>query len=163
MTVAAPDWLAPPMLVERGYAVSKVLAVPDEALEAMRALYLLLDQDLPPLTREQVDRAVAWPGVTILASMVGEELAGVVTFVSAPTLGRNRAWAEDLVVAREYRRMGIGTGLMEACASLAVDAGAGELTGTVNPEREAAVGLYRDLGWKVGPSLAAKLYTGRTE
>ena len=59
--------------------------------------------------------------------------------------------------------MGIGTGLMKACASMAVEAGAGELTGTVNPRREAAVELDRDLGWKVGPSLAAKLYTGRTE
>jgi GNAT superfamily N-acetyltransferase len=145
-------WLEPPVLQEPGFSVSALRHIPDEYLEEVRVLYGLLDPALARLRREQVEAALAAPAVRVFAAMVGARIGGLATLVVAPTLGRTRAWAEDLVVHPDYRRMGIAKALMDACAAGASKLGAATVEGTVHPERSGAAALYARTGWEFGTS-----------
>lgn len=57
------------------------------------------------------------------------------------------AEVEGLVVAREYRRQGIGRALIGACLDWATGAGASDVRLEVRGSNEAAIALYRGLGF----------------
>lgn len=141
-----------------GVVIAAVVALPPDRLSELQALYELLDPALPPLERERVERALETPGVTVFAAVdpLTRRLAGVVTLVTARTVARTRAWAEDLVVHPEFRGRGVGEALLIACAEAAASTGAQAIDGTVHPARTAAVSLYRRTGWEFSSSLAVR-------
>lgn len=148
------DCVGAPVLRRLGFLVAPLTAVSDELVARMSSLYAALDPALAPLRREQVAAALAHPGVTVYAAVAGERIGGLATLLVVPTVARTRAWAEDLVVDPGLRRMGIGEALMDACADAAAAQGIPLVEGTVNPDRAAAVALYRRTGWRFGPSVA---------
>jgi ribosomal protein S18 acetylase RimI-like enzyme len=154
--VTPRDCLGTPVLRGDGFFVSPLEGVSDRLAAEMSSLYALLDPALPPLRREQVERAVADPGVTVYAAVTGDRIAGLATLLVVPTIARTRVWAEDLVVHPGFRRMGIGRALMDVCADAAAKLGVPVVEGTVHPERTAAVELYRRTGWQFGPSVAVR-------
>ena len=135
-----------PVSVERwdppqGVVISTLGAVSGELLAQLQELIQLLDPSLSHPDPDGVERAVRAPGVTVFAAIepASCRLVGVATLVTAPTLARVRAWAEDLVVHPDYRGRGVGASLMNACAQAAAEAGARELDGTVHRTRVSAI------------------------
>jgi GNAT superfamily N-acetyltransferase len=141
-----------------GVVIASVVELPPDRLAELQALYELLDPALPPLEHELVERALRAPGVTVFAAVdpPSRRLAGVVTLVTARTVARTRAWAEDLVVHPEFRGRGVGEALITACAEAAASLGAQAIDGTVHPARTSAVALYRRTGWEFNSSLAVR-------
>ena len=132
------DWLEP-RHETNGMVIGVMKAVPEERLpEDLQVLYDLLDPALPRLEIEATEQALRAPGVTVFAVLhhATNRLIGVATVVTAPTLPRKRAWAEDLVVHPDYRGRRIGEALMDACAEAAVRTGARAMEGTVHPTRK---------------------------
>jgi GNAT superfamily N-acetyltransferase len=158
--LAEEGWLDPrPVAGREGILVGAVRALPDARLEELRALYALLDPELPVLRRAAVEAALRGPAVTLLAAVdaTTARLAGVVTVVAARTPARVRAWAEDLVVDPDFRGRGVGEALMAAAAAAAEAAGAQTVEGTVHPRRTSALALYRRIGWEVSASVPIRL------
>ena len=60
-----------------------------------------------------------------------------------------RSIIEDMVVDRDSRRKGIGQGLVQHAIELAREAGAGNVSLSSNPGREAANLLYQSMGFQV--------------
>jgi GNAT superfamily N-acetyltransferase len=152
--------LGAPILERDAFVVAPIVDVSDSVLAEMATLYALLDPALPPPRRELVETAIASRGVSVLAALTPERVGGLATLVAVATPLRVRAWAEDLVVHPTCRRIGVASGLMEACAQLAAQHGADSLEGTVHPERTAAVALYRRTGWTFGRSAVVTRQTG---
>jgi GNAT superfamily N-acetyltransferase len=150
------DCLGAPVLRGDGFLVAPLGGVCDELAQEMSDLYALLDPALPPLRCEQVERAISGPGVTVYTAVAGDRIAGLATLLVLPTVARTRAWAEDLVVHPDFRRMGIGRALMDVCADAVAELGIRTVEGTVHPDRAAAVELYRQTGWQFGPSVAVR-------
>jgi GNAT superfamily N-acetyltransferase len=141
-----------------GIVIGAIGALPADRLGELIALYELLDPALPRLDREAAERALSAPGVTVFAAVdpTTQRLMGVATLITAPTLTRTRAWAEDLVVHPDFRGRGAGEALMDACAEAAAATGARSIDGTVHPDRTSAVSLYRRTGWEFSTSLAVR-------
>jgi GNAT superfamily N-acetyltransferase len=138
--------------------IGAMVAYEPRRLAELQELYDLLDPTLPALQRQRVKLALRAPGVTILAALdpKTDRLVGIATLVTAPTLPRMRAWAEDLVVHPEFRGRRIGEALMDECAALASEAGALMMEGTVHPTRTSALALHRRAGWEIGSSVAVR-------
>ena len=76
-------------------------------------------------------------------------LTGMLTLTCCQTLARSKYWIEDVIVAPEFRGLGIGRALVEAavehvkgtCAEAAIYL-------TSNPSRQAARALYRSVGFE---------------
>ena len=141
-----------------GISIGVLLAVPEERLAEVQELYDLLDPTLPRLGDGQTERALRAPDVTLFAAVehATGRVVGVATLVTAPTLPRMRAWAEDLVVHPDFRGRRIAEALMDACAAAAAETGARTMEGTVHPTRTAAIALHKRAGWEFGSSLAVR-------
>lgn len=148
---------------ERGHvadciSIGVLLALSESRLAELQELYDLLDATLPRLEFGPAERALRAPGVTVFAAVdrATNRIVGVATLVTASTVPRMRAWAEDLVVHPDFRRRGIAEALMDTCAEAATDSGARLMEGTVHPTRTAAIALHTRAGWDIGSSLTAK-------
>ena len=76
------------------------------------------------------------------------EIVGILTLVTYRVPTGLRSIVEDVVVDESMRGHGIGKALMLHAIELAREAGAGGLSLTSNPKREAANHLYRSIGFK---------------
>ncbi|MDM8086005.1 GNAT family N-acetyltransferase [Cellulomonas cellasea] len=98
----------------------------DADLQGLLGLYGELNPDdsaLPDARAQEVWAAVrSQRGRTILVAVVGDALAGSIDCVVLPNLtrgGRSIMFVENVIVARQHRRRGIGRLLMDAALSLA--------------------------------------------
>jgi len=141
-----------------GISVGVLHALRESRLAELQQLYELLDVTLPRLELGPAERTLRAPGVTVFAAVecASGRVVGVATLVTAPTLPRMRAWAEDLVVHPDFRGRRIAEALMDACAEAAAAAGARTMEGTVHPTRTAAIALHTRAGWEFGSSLTVR-------
>ena len=148
---------APRRLVN-GISIGVLHAVPAHRLGELQELYDLLDETLPRLDLGRTERALRASGVTVFAAIepASGRVVGIATLVTAPTLPRMRAWAEDLVVHPDFRGRRIAESLMDACAEAAAETGARTMEGTVHPTRTAAIALHKRAGWEFGSSVAVR-------
>ncbi len=86
---------------------------------------------------------------------IDQELSVVATWhgevVGLAQLGRrgDRGWVAALGVRPEYRRRGIGRGLMETLTERALAAGVRQMQLEVLQQTEVALKLYSSLGWRI--------------
>lgn len=111
----------------------------------------------------------------VLARAGGQPVGFALWFHTFSTfLGRRGLYLEDLYVKPEWRGRGIGRGLLQHLAGVAVARGCGRLEWSVLDWNEPAIGFYRSVGavpmneWTVfrlsGPALASLARaTSRTE
>lgn len=74
-------------------------------------------------------------------------IVGMLCLTIYPVPTGLRSIIEDMVVDRDSRRKGIGQGLVQHAIELAREAGAGNVSLSSNPGREAANRLYRSMGF----------------
>jgi len=105
------------------------------------------------------DRLKTKESVIFLAIAEGETLGFVQLYPSFSSVSAFRLWVlNDLFVAPDARRLGVGRALMEAARRHAIETGAKRLTLETVAENRAAWSLYEALGYKVhDPS--ARFYT----
>ena len=121
-------------------------------------LYRALQRLIPQLTTNKV--APNWdelsalvnsePSTILIARETDEnsEIVGILTLVIYRVPTGLRSMVEDVVVDENMRERGIGKALMLHAIELAREAGAGGLSLTSNPRREAANHLYPSIGFK---------------
>jgi ribosomal protein S18 acetylase RimI-like enzyme len=106
--------------------------------EHVQALLKLLSQDA--LVRSE-------DAPTFVAERDGR-VVGMVTLCVFRTLTGPKAYLDHLVVARDWRRRGIGRALMQYAIEHAGAAGASRIDLTANAEKQAGHALYRSLGFQ---------------
>ena len=106
--------------------------------EHVQALLKLLSQDA--LVRSE-------DAPTFVAERDGR-VVGMVTLCVFMTLTGPKAYLDHLVVARDWRRRGIGRALMEYAIEQARAAGASRIDLTANTAKQAGRTLYRSLGFQ---------------
>ncbi len=116
----------------------------DADLQGLLALYGELNPDdsaLPDARAQEVWAAIRGQrGRTILVAVVGDALAGSADCVALPNLtrgGRSIMFVENVIVAREHRRLGVGRLLLDAAQSLAESSGCYKIQLLAADSREA--------------------------
>ena len=131
--------------------IEKAVEVTDELLSALSRLILQLAPEKSPPTRDDLTSILNSPGASLLVARLSDEndeVAGILTLIVYRVPTGARAVIEDVVVDEKYRNKGIANGLMTHAIELAHKAGAGNITLTSNPKREAANSLYLSLGFQ---------------
>ena len=130
----------------------------EKASVVIDELYRALQRLIPQLTTNKV--APNWDELTALVNSEAStlliarepdgnsEIVGILTLVIYRVPTGLRSIVEDVVVDEGMRGHGIGKALMLHAIALARQAGAGCLSLTSNPRREAANHLYRSIGFK---------------
>lgn len=121
----------------------------EELYEAFQRLVPQLTSNNPPPSREDLADLVNDPASTLL--LARDEAGGIVGSLTlsvyrVPTGAR--AIIEDVIVDSAARGRGIGEALMRSAIQLAQEKGAGNISLTSNPAREAANRLYLRMGFK---------------
>jgi ribosomal protein S18 acetylase RimI-like enzyme len=124
----------------------------DEALaEGMDRLIRQLSSSASPRTPTVADlRAMIESSSTTLfvARAADGSIVGMLVLVVFRIPTGVRAWIEDVVVDRRFRGQGVGAALAKRALDRAISAGARTVELTSRPERVAANGLYRKLGFE---------------
>lgn len=131
--------------------IEKVTEVTDELLAAFSRLIPQLTLERLPPTRDELISIVNSSGALLLVARIPDEngvIAAALTLIVYRVPTGARAVIEDVVVDEKYRNKGIAKGLMTHAIELAHKAGAGNITLTSNPKREAANSLYLSLGFQ---------------
>ena len=130
--------------------IVQVTRVDKALISAFERLIPQLSSSCPLLTEADLEQVVSSP-VTVLfvAQDPSQEdrIVGTLTLVLFRIPTGLRTWIEDVVVDAEYRRMGVGTALIQAALEHARRAGARTTDLTSRPSREAANRLYRQIGF----------------
>ena len=100
--------------------------------------------------RAVVDRLLKDPRTDVL--LAGDPPCGIaqLRFRLSVWTGTDDAWLEDLYVEPERRGAGVGRELMAASLERASERGCARVQLDVNERNEAALGLYRELGFESG-------------
>ena len=119
--------------------LDSVIALAEEAVEAPRWIRSDYEQ---LLSSSPLLIAAPW------VALVNDRLVG---FAAVRWLrGEPAAEIENLLVAQDHRRRGMGTALVRQCAEWAARSGASLLRLEVRASNQAAIALYRTLGF--GPA-----------
>lgn len=93
-----------------------------------------------------------WPGI-IVAEENGRLLGHVITRLSLIGFPHKRGGISSIAVVPEYRRRGLARRLMNAAIDFLKSANARPIELEVDLQNDAAVNLYRSLGFTPGPTL----------
>lgn len=105
----------------------------------------------PELARRFIgERLERGESVVFVAVVDGRGVGFVQLYPTFTSIGAQRAWIlNDLFVASEARRQGVGRALMEAATRMAEETGAAWLELATAKDNARAQALYRSCGWKV--------------
>ena len=129
--------------------IEQATIVTEELWDAFQRLVPQLTSNNPPPTRDDLAALVKSESSTLIVaradngSIIG---AACVTVYRVPT--GVRAVIEDVIVDESARGQGIGEALIQRCLDIAREKGAGGVSLTSNPKREAANRLYQKMGFK---------------
>jgi ribosomal protein S18 acetylase RimI-like enzyme len=129
--------------------VERVTRATPEHVAAFARLLPQLSPGARRPTLADLEEVVAAPGTSLLVARDGQgAIVGTLTLVVYPTPNKRLALIEDVVVAREARRRGIDTALVTEALRLAQEARAAQTDLLSHDRREAAIRLYRRLGFE---------------
>ncbi len=134
--------------MNRGARVDEVREVTDALVDALARLMAQLDGSVPAPPAAYLDQVVRSDAVRLLVAHGADGIIGTltVTIVAVPT--GVHAHIEDVVVDEHARGRGVGEALAREAIRLAREAGARTVDLTSRPDRRAAHGLYRKLGFE---------------
>lgn len=123
-----------------------------EVDEALTEAFVRLTPQLSPGMRvasaADLSRIIAQSNAALFAAVADRKLLGVLTLVWYDVPSGRKAWIEDVVVDAAARGMGAGEALMQAALTQARHVGACRVQLTSSPQRAAAHGLYRKMGFE---------------
>jgi ribosomal protein S18 acetylase RimI-like enzyme len=129
--------------------VDIVAQADDELFEAFQRLVPQLTKNHPPPSRDDLAALVQDPSSTLMVVRNDrKEIVGALTLSVYRVPTGVRSIIEDVIVDESARGMGIGEALMKRAIDLAREKGAGNISLTSNPVREAANRLYLRMGFK---------------
>jgi len=131
--------------------IVRATSVTNELMDAITRLMpqLKLKYSLP--TRSEIEALVASKASILLIVRHPDEnspIVGMLTLIIYRVPSGVRAHVEDIVVDEAVRGQGIGEALVRHALGVAREAGANGVALTSNPRREAAIRLYRRVGFK---------------
>ena len=136
-----------------GFAIERVDDVTPELVDAFARLFPQLTRSVPTPDAEDLEDILASKAVTLLVARDVDErgpIVGTLALVAWRVPSGTHAYIEDVVVDKSTRGRGIGEALTREALRIAVQKGAGAVSLTSGPEREAANRLYRRLGFELG-------------
>jgi ribosomal protein S18 acetylase RimI-like enzyme len=139
------------MMSERGdgrVSVERAVVADQELLAAMTELLPQLSSSATPVTAYDLENIVDAPATTVFVARRRGQIVGALTIAIFRVPTGVRAWIEDVVVDRAERGYGVGSALVEAALTEAVEAGARTVDLTSRPDREEANRLYQRLGFE---------------
>jgi ribosomal protein S18 acetylase RimI-like enzyme len=129
----------------------------DELYRAIQSLVPQLGPGKVPPTRQELAALINSEASTLLVARhpaMNDPICGVLTLSIYRVPTGIRSIVEDVIVDVKYRRLGIAEGLLKRAIELAREAGAGNVSLSANPSREAAHQLYQKLGFARRNALA---------
>ena len=131
--------------------IEHIIGATEELWDAFQRLVPQLTTNNPPPTRDDLVALVESESATLLVARHPDAdgpivAAACLTVYRVPT--GIRAIIEDVVVDESTRGQGIGEALVRRLLEIARAKGAGGVTLTSNPKREAANRLYQRLGFQ---------------
>jgi ribosomal protein S18 acetylase RimI-like enzyme len=133
--------------------ISRVTALTEELYETCQRLVPQLTNNNPPPTRQQlallVDSQASHLFIARETTPSNPEIVGLATLIVYRVTTGLRGYVEDVVVDGNYRGMGIGEALTQACLDYAKRAGCPQVMLTCNPGRTAANRLYQRMGFEL--------------
>jgi len=150
MNVAADGPSLPPVFAARQGGVEVRSARPEDFDDVARLLAILQGEDADPVARGPIDRALADRGRLVLVAEQEGAIVGTLDLfvVDNPTHG-GAPWAgvENVVVAPEARRRGIGAALVTSAIEVARAAGSYKVQLLSRSDRASAHALYERSGF----------------
>lgn len=128
----------------------EVVTQADEKLwNAFQRLVPQLTSNNPPPLLDDLAALVKSESSTLLIARADDDLIiGAASLTVYRVLTGIRAIIEDVIVDESARGQGIGEALVQRCLDIAREKGAGGVSLTSNPKREAANRLYQRMGFK---------------
>ena len=126
--------------------VSAAETLDEDTWEALAALLPQLSATAEP-DRRVVSHVLSHEATRLLLARIGGRVVGALTVVIVPMVSGLRAHLDDVVVDEAERGRGIGEALVRAGVDEARRLGARTVELSAGPDREAAVRLYRRLGF----------------
>lgn len=121
----------------------------EELYEAFQRLIPQLTGNNPPPSREDLSALTRDSASTLLVARNGAgQIIGALTLSVYRVPTGIRSIIEDVIVDESARGAGVGEALMRGAIQLARERGAGNISLTSNPMREAANRLYLRVGFK---------------
>ena len=134
--------------VAHDVVIERVQTVDDGVVVALNRLLPQLSNGARDVTAQALREIVEAPGTSLLVARVDGVVVGSVTVVVYAIPSGVYAWLEDVVVDAAARGAGIGEALVRAALAEAEALGARTVDLTSNPSREAAIRLYRRVGFQ---------------
>ncbi len=129
--------------------VDIVTQADEELYDAFRRLVPQLTNNNPPPALDDLAALLRDPSSTLLvARNEQEQIVGALTLTVYRVPTGVRSVIEDVIVDKAARGQGIGEALLKRAIGLAREKGAGNISLTSNPAREAANRLYLRMGFK---------------
>lgn len=118
---------------------------------AVRHLVAQLDDGFQPLTDEDVNEMIKADNTHLFLARLAQdsaEIVGMFTLVVYRIPYKKKAWVEDLVVDRDFRRQGIAKKMLHIAIEEAKKLDIKSLNLTSSPTREYAGHIYQQLGFE---------------
>ncbi|HUG33743.1 MAG TPA: GNAT family N-acetyltransferase [Anaerolineales bacterium] len=124
--------------------------VTDELYAAIQSLIPQLGPNKIVPARKEIESLIqSESSILLVARLPGSDdpIAGILTLAIYRVPTGIRSIVEDVIVDEKYRRRGIAEALLKHAVEVAREAGAGNVSLSANPSREAAHRLYKKLGF----------------
>jgi len=131
--------------------IERAAETTDELFTAIQALVPQLGPGKIPPTRQELDALIDSEASLLLVARhpaQDDPIGGMLTLSIYRVPTGIRSIVEDVIVDAKYRRLGVAEALLMKAIDLAREAGAGNVSLSANPTREAAHRLYQKLGFK---------------
>ncbi len=133
------------------YKIQKLKSVNNKILKELTSLINQLNPDFsPPLKKEDIENILSSKSSEIfIATDENDKIIGSISLCHYFQIeGRVKAWVEDLVVAKNHRRKGLATKLINKATSHAKLLGYQSIYLTSRPSRKGANKMYANLGFR---------------
>lgn len=130
--------------------IERAAEATDELFTAIQALVPQLGPGKIPPTRQELSALINSEASLLLVARhpaKDDPICGMLTLSIYRVPTGIRSIVEDVIVDAKSRRLGMAEGLLKRAILLAREAGAGNISLSANPTREAAHRLYQKLGF----------------
>lgn len=130
--------------------IEQVTTFSSDIAEAVRTLAQQIGNNYSPLTDDDVREIIDSPSsfLSIARDVATKQVAGMIMLSVYRIPYTKKAYIDDLIVDKSFRKRGIATQLMQAAIDIAKEKDAAYVDFTSRPRRAAGNTLYQKLGFQ---------------